>query len=996
MPLKNWRLACLLSAVGGCAANPFAAPPPGGSAAMTPAPSKSLDPSDTMAHLQRVADDDARLGRPEDEAGQLLELVKYANAQGNYKQQRVWLTAAAAVVPEASAQSAQTRALLAEITQQQGVELQARGQLSAALQTAQRADQMAGLTGNARLQAAAQRSIASVYEEMGQSSLALAAAEKAYATAQSAKEQQELSRALELRAVLDYDAGKYADSLQDAQASKAQLTAGDWFDEVARARLFAVRCAISLRLGDLSGAAKSCDTAMADAVSTKAGGVQAVVSNNRAVLKSLGTATPANTKQILASSDQEYRQAIKIYQNLGDPLLEAITWNNVGDLYDRFGRQPDALAYLRKALAIEIQIGVLPRQSDTLLRIGQLCLREGDLKCANNSLRAALAVQLRMGTVAAHSDLPGAQTGQPESLWRIFTALAALEAAQNHDDAAIFWGKMAVDTIQGMRASLTPIGRDLQRSFLSEKRVVYTRLATLLVKHGQIVQNEQVMDMLKDEEFFEFTNRDATHTSSDTLTLSTQESSEQAGLASMSNQLSVETAAEYADSRGDTDPDKPLSKAAQAALQAKIDQQAALVDSFVAQVEQASAAPSAAAASSHTEVKQDLSNLRILLHSLRPTQPAAAGTHQVASLQYIVGEHQLSVILTSSLDQSWVHAVTVDAATVWSKIEAYRRVVMDHNSEPTKTPEGRDLYDLLIGTWGRQLLTQQSIDTLVLDLDGPLRYLPFGALFDGQKYLIESFRIVRYGRNVQVDLKDLLGARNQLKIAAFGVTKAHAPDFPALYGVRSEIDGIVPMFTCCPAVFDEDFTRLELISLTSKAPLLHIATHFDLMGNVNDSFLLLGNGDHLTLSAMDGIPLDDVALLTLSACNTAMGDDSKKGGGEELDGLWGKAQEQGAKAVLATLWSVEDDSTAILMREFYKFLLQANEDKVGALQAAQLELLHGSIDMSAPAAVTAAGVAARSGVPVSAAPMAAPASNSKDRFVHPYYWAPFVLMGNWL
>ena len=78
-------------------------------------------------------------------------------------------------------------------------------------------------------------------------------------------------------------------------------------------------------------------------------------------------------------------------------------------------------------------------------------------------------------------------------------------------------------------------------------------------------------------------------------------------------------------------------------------------------------------------------------------------------------------------------------------------------------------------------------------------------------------------------------------------------------------------------------------------------------------------------------------LLTLSAFETAMG---SKGTGSEIEGLGAIAMERGAKAVIATLWSVSDDSTSLLMQEFYK-QHQKNLPKVEALRQAQLTLLTG-------------------------------------------------------
>jgi CHAT domain-containing protein len=108
-------------------------------------------------------------------------------------------------------------------------------------------------------------------------------------------------------------------------------------------------------------------------------------------------------------------------------------------------------------------------------------------------------------------------------------------------------------------------------------------------------------------------------------------------------------------------------------------------------------------------------------------------------------------------------------------------------------------------------------------------------------------------------------------------------------------------------------------------------------------------------------------LVTLSACETFIGTGEFAGG--EVEGLGALLQKQGAKAVLATLWKVEDTGTARLMAEFYKARgEQRHASKAQALQEAQRALLTGKVK------------AEQSGIDLT----------------HPYFWAPFVLMGNWM
>jgi CHAT domain-containing protein len=146
----------------------------------------------------------------------------------------------------------------------------------------------------------------------------------------------------------------------------------------------------------------------------------------------------------------------------------------------------------------------------------------------------------------------------------------------------------------------------------------------------------------------------------------------------------------------------------------------------------------------------------------------------------------------------------------------------------------------------------------------------------------------------------------------------------------------------------------------------------------------LGDGGELRLADLkvaDTI-FAGVDLLTLSACSTGLGD-VRNSDGSEVEGFGVLAQLKGAKAVIASLWPVADQSTSVLMRELYRAReSNVSVTKVDALRRAQLRLLNGSIKPEGPAA--------ERGVKVSGA-----AKKERD-YRHPYYWAPFFLMGNWL
>jgi len=233
-----------------------------------------------------------------------------------------------------------------------------------------------------------------------------------------------------------------------------------------------------------------------------------------------------------------------------------------------------------------------------------------------------------------------------------------------------------------------------------------------------------------------------------------------------------------------------------------------------------------------------------------------------------------------------------------------------------------------------------------------------------------------------------------------GVTQAWR-DFPALPSVENELlqgaiqdekntasKGFVPGRVFLDKQFSEANFASELGS--GDYPLVHIASHFSLNpGDGNKSYLLLGDGSELSLDKIRHSPdfsFAGVELLTLSACNTATG-----GSGKEVEGLAYAAQDRGAMAVLATLWAVADESTQSLMGEFYRQRQEKRLSKAEALREAQLALLNGELKSDGKQ-IRRSKLGGEIPQNAGGAPFV---TDPAKPFAHPYFWSPFVLIGNW-
>jgi CHAT domain-containing protein len=298
---------------------------------------------------------------------------------------------------------------------------------------------------------------------------------------------------------------------------------------------------------------------------------------------------------------------------------------------------------------------------------------------------------------------------------------------------------------------------------------------------------------------------------------------------------------------------------------------------------------------------------------------------------------------------------------------------------------------------------QGGVATILWSLDDALRYLPMAALYDGHRYLVERFNNVLFTPQSYGHMTDAPLANGTVPIVlAMGLSKSYG-GLPALPGVTPELDAVVhdpsapdshgPMEG--KLLPNDKFTlaaiRTEL-GAGKGFDVVHIASHFVVNGgNGEEPFLMLGgeeSGDakgyewNLTEMEHSTVAFHGTRLLTLSACSTAK--DYQNRNGTEMDSLGMIAQQKEAEAVLASLWDVSDESTSRLMSDFYdRWVKNPAAGKAEALRQAQLALLRGLQDTSSSGA--GRGFAAE------------PAPESGTQFAgysHPFFWAPFVLTGN--
>lgn len=336
----------------------------------------------------------------------------------------------------------------------------------------------------------------------------------------------------------------------------------------------------------------------------------------------------------------------------------------------------------------------------------------------------------------------------------------------------------------------------------------------------------------------------------------------------------------------------------------------------------------------------------------------------------IILKNRLDVILSIAGKPLLHNAIALPDTQINDTVKEFRESLTTPGTNIGKLKtQSKQLYDWLLKPFEDELEMSESteksnIKTLVFVLDGSLRNIPMASLYTGEKYLIERYAIALTPGLQLLDPKTL--SREQIN-ALLGGAK-NAPSFQketlgSIENVEIELDLIskeIPSRKLTEAKFNP--TNIQNQINSSDFSIVHLATHGKFSSNPDETFILVWN-DRIKVKDLDRLlrhkdqpQSNPIELLVLSACQTAQGDN------RAALGLAGVAVRAGARSTLATLWQVNDASTAELMALFYQHLKKPQLTKAEALRQAQLALLH---------------------------------NEENDLYQNPYFWSPFIIIGNW-
>jgi len=312
-------------------------------------------------------------------------------------------------------------------------------------------------------------------------------------------------------------------------------------------------------------------------------------------------------------------------------------------------------------------------------------------------------------------------------------------------------------------------------------------------------------------------------------------------------------------------------------------------------------------------------------------------------------------ILVGRADGIRRHTLPVDRNAVESEARRFLSLLSKRTTHEYRVP-ARQLYAWLVAPY-EKALSAAGIDTLVFVPSGVLRTIPMAALHDGQQFLLERYAVaITPSMNLLAPKPIEPGERNLLLA---GLSQS-VQGYPALPGVPGELASIEEIYggeILLDSAFEQESLERALTNL--QPAVVHIASHAEFTGEPDTSFVLTHSGN-LGIEQLSRLVRagrfggEPVELLMLSACQTAAGNE------RAALGLAGVAIRAGARSAMGSLWSVSDQATAALVVDFYQALDQPGMTKARALQSAQGQLL------------------------------------ADRRFGHPFYWAPFLVINNWL
>ncbi len=623
-----------------------------------------------------------------------------------------------------------------------------------------------------------------------------------------------------------------------------------------------------------------------------------------------------------------YQQSLTISQEIGNRAGEGTTLNNIGLIYDNLGQYEAALDYYQQSLTISQEIGNRAGEGVSLNNIGHIYNRLGQYEAALDYSQQSLIIRKEIGDRA----------GEGESLsntGRVYYRLGQYEAALDYY-------QQAIETLETVRSQA---GSEQGRAeFIAKYAFLYHRMVDLLHQQDQAEEAFFTTERGRARAFLDsLTTGQVRLKDDDTAELLAQEQERYTRWQAIRFALAEAKAANPSTGSGQAPPNSDL---------------VADLESQLAEAEAAYQAVQAAIASRGAELaslvpgrgKENVLEVKAVQTHLGP---------QTTLISYFVLEDKSLAFLITP-DNFQVVPLEVSQAELEKEITTFRDFVTLDDPHPESAVT---LYGHLIEPLKVHLNTRH----LIIVPHSVLHYLPFAALTNGECYLVDDYLLtILPSASALPFIQDKIGRAltNPLilgnpTIGDYDATASFATkrdELGFLHFAEQEAKAIAALYGVEPLI-RKAATEKAVRERAATSGILHLAAHgkFNPVAPLSSLIALAPDKPYdgwLTVGEVYGLDLTQTDLVVLSACETQLGDLSA---GDELVGLTRAFIFAGTPSLMASLWAVEDETTGLLMEQFYTYLKEGM-GKAEALRQAQLEV--------------------------------------REEYPNPYYWAAFVLSGD--
>ncbi|MGI0485047.1 tetratricopeptide repeat protein [Pantanalinema rosaneae CENA516] len=642
-----------------------------------------------------------------------------------------------------------------------------------------------------------------------------------------------------------------------------------------------------------------------------------------------------------------YQEALALFRQGKHRYSEAQTLKSLGNVYLTLQQVDTAIDFYQQALPIFRRIHEVYGEAYTLQGLGSAYMRQQHYQQSLDFYQQSLTILQKIGDREGESSL--------------FSHIGNLFVYQNQPELAIIFYKQSVNVHETIRSDIRQLPRELQESYTQSIAGSYRILANLLIEQGRIGEAQQVLERLKIQELNDFTKGTRTPTAI-----------AEVGLTALETQIKGQYSSLIA--FGSKFYDCEQQRCAQyGELKTQYQTLSKEFQTFVEQI------------------KQQLRDAR-LTHVDQSTQDFQSSADRVvtansnAILIYPLVLADKTRILWAARGGvlSKTAVCPFGETALYSKVSQFQALLSTRDDETQLQAIGKDLYDCLIKPLEAEL-TANHIQHLIFVPDRATNYIPIAALFDGKQYLIQRFAVSNILSASLTDTSSSQLSPSSTPVLALGFSEATG-DYSPLPNVEAELNAIVKQphnagIYPGDILLNQQFTKAAFEDNIRGHKIIHIATHGEFKPeNPRSSYFLLGTGTPYPIPDVQTLrDLREVQLVVLSACQTGLGGTDRLG--LEVSGMssFFMGDRDRAKAVIASLWSVNDTSTSLLMQQFYQQLATGKQTKAAALRQAQLSLLQGRLTTQPTAS--------------NSTPNQSSKSSTSD-LSHPYYWAPFILIGN--